>query len=75
MTENEIAMLMLLDEAIEARDPVAFCALWRRFADWHGMHPDFAIVLQEHQAQLDAGMNVWDRLRARLAEKQSSGVH
>lgn len=75
MTKKDIAMLTLLDEAIEAHNAEAFCALWRRLTDWHGMHPDFAIVLQEHQAQADAGMSVLDRLRARLAEKQSSAVH
>lgn len=70
-----IAILALLDEAIEARDADAFCALWRRFADWHGMHPDFAVVLQEHAAQEAAGMTAFERIRARLVEKQSTGVH
>ena len=69
------AILTLLDEALEARNPEAFCALWRRFADWHGMHPDFAVVLQEHIAQEAAGMNVFDRIRARMVEKHSTGVH
>jgi hypothetical protein len=75
VTENDVALLILLDEALRARNADAFCELWRRLADWHGMHPDFAVVLQEHQAQVDAGMDVFDRLRARLVEKHSTGVH
>jgi hypothetical protein len=71
----DIAILRLLDEALDARNPEAFCALWRRFADWHGMHPDFAVVLQEHIAQEAAGMSPFDRIRARMVEKQSTHAH
>lgn len=75
MTAEDDAILKLLDDAITSRNAEALCELWRRFADWHGMHPDFAVVLQEHNAQLAAGMGPLDRIRARLAEKQSNEVH
>ena len=32
MTDTDIAIFLLLNDAIEARDPDALCALWRRFA-------------------------------------------
>ena len=73
--ETAIAILTLMNEAIESGNAEAMTELWRRFADWHGMNPDFAVVLQEHQAQVAAGMNVFDRIRARIAEKQSKQVH
>jgi hypothetical protein len=75
LNDYDIAMLTLLNDAITARNAEAFCELWRRLADWHGMHPDYAVVLQEHQAQTAAGMTVFERIRARLVEKHSKHVH
>jgi hypothetical protein len=73
--EMAVAILTLMNEAIESRNAEAMTELWRRFADWHGMNPDIAVVLQEHQAQVAAGMDVFDRIRARISEKQSNEVH
>lgn len=76
MTARDIAILTLLDEAIEARDAEALCALWRRFADWHGLNPDFAVVLQERQAHDAAGLTAEQRkLLMRMEQASKKAVH
>jgi hypothetical protein len=76
VTAEDYAILKLLEEAIEARNAEALCELWRRFADWHGMHPDFAVVLQEREAQDAAGLSQKQRVQAIVAEQLSKkSVH
>ena len=75
MTQRDYAIVKLFEDAIKKRDPEAMTTLWRRFADWHGEHPDFAVVLQEEQGFDDAGLDAFERIRAKLLEKQSSSVH
>lgn len=71
MTKRDYAIAKLLEEAIDARDAEALCALWRRFAKWHGMNPDFAVVLQEQQGFDAAGLDAAGRILARMLESKS----
>ena len=78
MTKRDYKILKLFEEAIDNKDAEAMTKLWRRFAWWHGLNPDFAAVLQERQSQDAAGFDLRDRLRAIVAErehKRSSSVH
>jgi hypothetical protein len=71
VTLRDYAILKLLDEAIERRDADAMTSLWRRFANWHGLNPDIAVVMQEHQAQVKAGLSTEERVRAIVAEQHA----
>jgi hypothetical protein len=76
MTDRDIAILKLMHEAIDARNAEAFTELWRRFADWHGLNPDAAVVLQEREAMDAAGLAAADRVRAMVMERtHKKSVH
>jgi hypothetical protein len=72
VTKQDYAILKLLEEAIDTRNAEAIVVLWRRFAKWHGLNPDFAVVLQKRQAQDAAGFTVAECIRAMVAEQPSS---